>query len=881
MESMPSRPTPAFSSTAPELRQSDPAVRAPVPSGLSETGGPQVSAIAAGEASQAAADVQVEVRGSGHLPSAWRTWEEVTFPPRVRAPLVSAGFPAPTAIQQHSWPILTAGRDLIGVAKTGSGKTLAFLLPIFARLLESKVDLRGPPAALVLAPTRELACQIEAEAKRFGATAGMRAACLYGGAPKGPQLAELRQRPQLLVATPGRLNDLLEPPPGLSVAVDVKSVRYLVLDEADRMLDMGFEPQIRKIIGGLPQDRQTVMFTATWPLSIRRLAADFLRDAAEVRAGEVDELRVNPDITQQVVFCLDMREKEEWLDKILRESGNDQAIVFVNTKRMCEVVSSRTPNSMAIHGDKDQRERDLALGHFKSGTVRVLVATDVAARGLDIKAVKLVVNFDPPNREEDYVHRVGRTGRAGQKGLAWTLLTNEDGAAARSIADIFKRMELPVPAELSRRLASGELRSSGRARSRSVGRPLLRGGMGMDDDFDFGGDRFGSGREQNDFPRSSFMNDWTSWRLPYQEAAVRGYQQPISTREGAACPGKCPRDRNSCVEKWNQEALKGGLRGHEAPGRENEDWIPFGLADPAAAYSMPQVEPMCSEEMRPHGKTIHAVIMPLVAEDDIDDEVEEARQEAGKEGQDVDEEVNCSDKGDDGAAYDTFPCDQSSSDSSRASINANGKQSSPLLAIQKAQLSASFAPSAGNSLELDLHQQATNTVFYFFKRVNLSGVAYQEIYAGADMTICIFLLRAGAQIPAHDHPGMHVFGRLLFGRMRVRSYDFIDGGESGVGGSDEPRRAHYYGEEVLGPAPVTYGLGPEEGNIHQIEAVDDCAFFDILTPPYNPCGGRNCNYFEVSVDSHRSDSRSAGSGYFLKPVLRPEFGMAARHEQRP
>eukprot|EP00439_Symbiodinium_sp_Y106_P079814 s322_g18.t1 len=162
-----------------------------------------------------------------------------------------------------------------------------------------------------------------------------------------------------------------------------------------------------------------------------------------------------------------------------------------------------------------------------------------------------------------------------------------------------------------------------------------------------------------------------------------------------------------------------------------------------------------------------------------------------------------------------------------------------------------------------------------------SGVAYQEIYAGADMTICIFLLRAGAQIPAHDHPGMHVFGRLLFGRMRVRSYDFIDGGESGVGGSDEPRRAHYYGEEVLGPAPVTYGLGPEEGNIHQIEAVDDCAFFDILTPPYNPCGGRNCNYFEVSVDSHRSDSRSAGRGYFLKPVLHPEFGMAARHEQRP
>ncbi|CAE7225891.1 unnamed protein product [Symbiodinium sp. CCMP2456] len=766
-ESMPSRPTPAFSSTAPagaavfrmeESRQSDPAVRAQVPSGLSETGGPQVSVIAAGAGSQAAADVQVEVRGSGHLPSAWHTWEEVTFPPRVRAPLVSAGFPAPTAIQQHSWPILTAGRDLIGVAKTGSGKTLAFLLPIFARLLESKVDLRGPPAALVLAPTRELACQIEAEAKRFGATAGMRAACLYGGAPKGPQLAELRQRPQLLVATPGRLNDLLEPPPGLSVAVDVKSVRYLVLDEADRMLDMGFEPQIRKIIGGLPQDRQTVMFTATWPLSIRRLAADFLRDAAEVRAGEVDELRVNPDITQQVVFCLDMREKEEWLDKILRESGSDQAIVFVNTKRMCEVVSSRTPNSMAIHGDKDQRERDLALGHFKSGTVRVLVATDVAARGLDIKAVKVVVNFDPPNREEDYVHRVGRTGRAGQKGLAWTLLTNEDGAAARSIADIFKRMELPVPAELSRRLASGELRSSGRARSRSVGRPLLRGGLGMDDDFDFGGDRFGSGREQNDFPRASFMNDCPTWKRRCEDTS-----SPFPEKRWPALESVQPR----CIRYLWTDARPQG----------RETW--------------PPEECSCEPLSRP----------PPVP-------------------------------------VDTRPA---------------------------------------LSVELDPARSRCEP--------RRRGQSTQQVWRGlpGDLcwTICIFLLRAGAQIPAHDHPGMHVFGRLLFGRMRVRSYDFIDGGESGVGESDEPRRAHYYGEEVLGPAPVTYGLGPEEGNIHQIEAVDDCAFFDILTPPYNPCGGRNCNYFEVSADSHRSDSRSAGSGYFLKPVLRPEFGMAARHEHGP
>jgi len=475
----------------------------------SGAGGTNASGDGAAAASQDTSTAEVEVRGTGQLPQAWKTWTDVAFPPRVRAPLISAGFPAPSLIQQHSWPILSVGRDFIGIAKTGSGKTLAFLLPIFAKLLESKADLRGPPASLVLAPTRELACQIENEAKNFGATAGMKAACLYGGAPKGPQLAELRQRPQVVVATPGRLNDLLCPPAGLTVAVDVKSVCYLVLDEADRMLDMGFEPQIRKIIQALPQERQTVMFTATWPPAIRRLAQDFLKDAVEVRVGETENLSVNTDITQHVALCPDLRDKEDRLDSILRASGTDQAIVFVNTKRMCEQVSLRISGSIAIHGDKDQRERDHALSQFKSGAIRVLVATDVAARGLDVKAVKVVVNFDPPNREEDYVHRVGRTGRAGQKGAAWTLLTNEDGAAARSIADIFKRMGLPLPAELERRLASGEMRS-GRAggggsgaRSRSVGVVSRR----HDDDFDFGGPARRNDFGGRDEGRSSFMND--------------------------------------------------------------------------------------------------------------------------------------------------------------------------------------------------------------------------------------------------------------------------------------------------------------------------------------------------------------------------------------
>jgi len=443
----------------------------------------------------------VEVRGGGDIAPPWRTWDSVAFPPRIRSPLISAGFPSPTPIQQYAWPIIGSGRDLVGIAKTGSGKTLAFLLAPFAKLLETGADLRGPPAILVLAPTRELACQIEQEAKQFGAIAGMRAACLYGGAPKGPQLAELRQRPQVVVATPGRLNDLLDPAPGFTLAVDVKSVKYLVLDEADRMLDMGFEPQIRKIIAMLPKERQTSLFTATWPMAIRRLASEFQTDPAEVRVGDVEQLRVNPDIDQKFIICRDALEKEDRLAEVLREHGEDQAIIFVATKRMCEMISMRTQNSVSIHGDKDQQQRDAALAQFKAGTRRILVATDVAARGLDVKSVKLVVNFDPPNKDEDYVHRVGRTGRAGRKGSAVTLFTNEDGGVARAIVDMLKRDGLPVPEEIQKRLDSGEMRSGGGGRSSSRaprddfggGRSSSRGpsrGFGGRDDFD--DDDFGS-----------------------------------------------------------------------------------------------------------------------------------------------------------------------------------------------------------------------------------------------------------------------------------------------------------------------------------------------------------------------------------------------------
>lgn len=452
--------------------------------------------------------------GAEQPPGPWHRWDQVDFHERLRRPLLAAGFPAPSAIQQYAWPILRAGHDVIGIAKTGSGKTLAFLLPAFSLLLERERDATlGPPFILVLAPTRELACQIEGEAQKFGAPAGMRAVTLYGGAPKGPQLGSLRRRPHLVVATPGRLNDFLEPAPGMAPGVDLTAVAFMVLDEADRMLDMGFEPQIRKIIAKVPKERQTMMFSATWPHEVRRLATDFLREPAEVRVGNCDELQANTDIEQRVEFCADMREKEACLRKLLLEHQGQPAIIFANTKRLCDSLASGIPRSVTIHGDRSQEERDAALLAFKRGESSILVATDVAARGLDIKGVKLVVNFDNPPREEDYVHRIGRTGRAGQRGLAVSLLTNEDGGAARNIAEVMQRSGLEVPAHLEERIASGQMRfpmareprdrdrdrERERARRRAHSLPARGGIRG-----DFGGIGGGSNHFGNGGGHSSF-----------------------------------------------------------------------------------------------------------------------------------------------------------------------------------------------------------------------------------------------------------------------------------------------------------------------------------------------------------------------------------------
>mmetsp|Transcript_52589 Transcript_52589/g.170917 ORF Transcript_52589/g.170917 Transcript_52589/m.170917 type:complete len:581 (-) Transcript_52589:19-1761(-) len=386
-----------------------------------------------------------------------------SLPPELRGPLLVAGFAAPTPIQAHAIPLLASGRDLLGVAQTGSGKTLAYLLPCMARILQEPGEVRSglswSPPILVLGPTRELVCQIAVEAERFRKVADITAVAVYGGAPRHEQLAALRSRPSIVVATPGRLMDFLLAD---QACLSVRDVRFLILDEADRMLDDGFEPQIRRLAteASLPS-RQTAMFSATFPESMQRLADEFMRAPVQVRIGSNSgggPPRAGATVEQGVVFC-EEREKPRILASLLRNRPRSRCIVFVATKRACHELARSLRGGKAgpgrveaIHGDRRQEEREAALIAFRDGTARVLVATDVAGRGLDVQGIGLVVNVDPPRSAEDYVHRIGRTGRAGKQGLAISLLTPQDGEAARYISDVMRRSGVPVPPELARRV---------------------------------------------------------------------------------------------------------------------------------------------------------------------------------------------------------------------------------------------------------------------------------------------------------------------------------------------------------------------------------------------------------------------------------------------
>merc|ERR1712046_183584 len=389
-----------------------------------------------------------------NCPKPVRTFEEASFPDYVLEEVSRAGFKEPTPIQVQGWPIALSGRDMVGIAETGSGKTLAFLLPAIVHINAQPYLSKGDgPIVLVLAPTRELACQIQEESSRFGKSSKIKNTCCYGGVPRREQQQDLRDGVEIVIATPGRMIDFLE-----AGTTNLKRVTYLVLDEADRMLDMGFEPQVRKITSQVRPDRQTLMWSATWPKEIQKLARDICReDPVHVNIGSLD-LRCAHTI-RQYVEVVDERDKRSRLKRLLEKvMDGSKILIFAQTKRDGDDLTRemRTDGwpALCIHGDKKQEEREWVLKEFKEGKSPILIATDVASRGLDVKDIKYVINYDFPNQIEDYIHRVGRTGRAGATGSSYTFFTQDKFRHAPDLIKVLQEANQPVPAELEK-LAAG------------------------------------------------------------------------------------------------------------------------------------------------------------------------------------------------------------------------------------------------------------------------------------------------------------------------------------------------------------------------------------------------------------------------------------------
>jgi len=376
------------------------------------------------------------------VPSA--RFDTLALDDKLQRAVATQGYTSMTPIQAKAIPIVLAGRDVMGAAQTGTGKTAAFSLPLLHKMLRhenaSMSPARHPVRALVIAPTRELADQVAANIKGYAAQTKLRVAVVYGGIDMKPQTLELKAGVEVLVATPGRLLDHIE-----AKNCVLNQVEYVVLDEADRMLDIGFLPDLQRILSYLPKQRQTLLFSATFSPEIKRLAESYLQEPVLV---EVARPNATASTVEQRFYSVAPDDKRRAVLKLLKERSLSQAIVFVNSKLGCARLARSFERdglrTNALHGDKSQDERLKALDAFKRGDVDVLVATDVAARGLDIADLPAVFNFDVPFNAEDYVHRIGRTGRAGASGLAVTLVSRDD---ARLVSDIEKLIKKKIDLE--------------------------------------------------------------------------------------------------------------------------------------------------------------------------------------------------------------------------------------------------------------------------------------------------------------------------------------------------------------------------------------------------------------------------------------------------
>lgn len=366
-------------------------------------------------------------------------FEELGFSPSILKALDDQGYTHPTPIQAQAIPVVLQGRDVMGAAQTGTGKTAGFALPMLQLLLahanESMSPARHPVRALILTPTRELADQIAENVKAYSKYTPLRSVVVFGGVDITPQSQELRRGVEIVIATPGRLLDHIQ-----QKTINLSQTQILIMDEADRMLDMGFLPDLQRIVQLLPKQRQNLLFSATFSKEIKKLAETFLTNPVTI---EVAQSNATADHVEQIVYRVREEDKAQAVANIIRDKGLKQVIAFANTKvgtsRLERFLEKHGIKAAAIHGDKTQNERMAALEGFKQGEVEVLVATDVAARGLDIAELPCVINVDLPHNPEDYVHRIGRTGRAGASGEAISLCSQRDERVLTGIEKLIKR----------------------------------------------------------------------------------------------------------------------------------------------------------------------------------------------------------------------------------------------------------------------------------------------------------------------------------------------------------------------------------------------------------------------------------------------------------
>ncbi len=397
-------------------------------------------------------------------------FDHLGLAPELLKALKESGYTTPTPIQVQAIPVALAGGDLMAGAQTGTGKTAAFALPLLQKLLPlantSTSPAKHPVRALILTPTRELAIQVEASVKAYAKHTALRSLVVFGGVDIKTQTPHLKTGVEVLVATPGRLLDHIE-----QKTLQLNQVQMLVLDEADRMLDMGFMPDLKRILALLPKQRQNLMFSATFSNEIKKLSDDFLTNPTLIEVARSNA--TNDNVTQQV-YQVAQRDKESLLVQLLKEASTSQVIVFTKTK----ITASRLSRSLAksgiaadaIHGDKTQKERIEALDAFKAGKIMALVATDVAARGLDISELPMVINYEIPSAPEDYVHRIGRTGRAGASGVAISLVSEEEEKYLTEIEKLIKKSIIKITANLekSSQKPTSELQKDGSRPSKTA-----------------------------------------------------------------------------------------------------------------------------------------------------------------------------------------------------------------------------------------------------------------------------------------------------------------------------------------------------------------------------------------------------------------------------